>query len=70
MDSNGKWTIGIVLACCLLMLVMPGPSEEDAQQAEYCRMVAMYKKNPGTGWPDYERTFATHCTPDGKVRPR
>lgn len=45
-----------------------GPTEEDLRMAEYCRMVALYRDDPSTGWPDYEGTFAQQCTPDGKLK--
>lgn len=57
----GFTLVGVLHSC-------DGPSAEDLQQAEYCRMVALYRDDPSTGWPDYEGSFRQHCTPEGKLK--
>jgi hypothetical protein len=62
--------VGVLVLLVGLALVglLEKPTEEDAEAARYCRMVAQYMDNPARGWPDYKDTFHRTCTPDGRLR--
>lgn len=52
------WIVAAVIAAAVLSV---GPGEEQADQDQYCEMVALNKQDPSVGWPDYNHNYEEVC---------
>ena len=59
------WIAAVILG---LWLFGSGPTEEEIHLRQYCAMVALNKKEPELGWPDYDKAFDKQCNEDGTVK--
>lgn len=62
---RSPWPTVILMLACLAALawIAGGEADEDLEQRRYCEMVALYKQDPSTGWPDYKGTYNSECRP-------
>jgi len=63
--KDNFYTICAVIAGLLLFGLVGTMDAEDeqAQLEHYCEMVKLHKKDPSTGWPDYDGIYAESCKP-------
>lgn len=70
-DTKIKTTffvVGVLLV--LLYGAATTPDELALEEAQYCEMVALYRHDPTTGWPDFRHNYAEVCTPtEGDLAP-
>lgn len=46
-----------------LWIIGTGPDELEAQQRQYCEMVALNRADPTVGWPDFNESYESECVP-------
>lgn len=71
MNNLPRYCIIGVVVIGLIWLVGYFDDQTSTMDARrYCAQVHRYQQSDGAiGWPDYDGTYATQCTPDGKLAP-
>lgn len=68
MKFDGSALIFLAVGLSIGTLLSSCPKAPDMEEAQYCDLVALHKRDPTLGWPDYRGTFDQLCTPEGKVK--
>lgn len=62
MHKLGFLLLGIAIGLALCALGT-GPDELEAEQRQYCEMVALNRADPTVGWPDFNESYDSECVP-------